>query len=725
VTDLAQMLVLGASLGAIYALMAASVTVVYQASRVPNVAFVGIGTAAAVLHGDLVTSGGRFGTVVGWWPALAIALAFAAVLGLVTDLLVRSLRGRAVPSLFLLLGWTAALLAAADALWEPRVLPPVWAGPPLAVGNFSVLRVQVANLALAGLCGLGLVALYHRTRLGLALRASAADAEAARMMGMDLEDLSRRAWVVSSVLAAVATILVVFPVFSNTYETTVYLAFAFGAALVGGFRSLPLAAAGGLALGILPALLEPTDTAVRIGGVGNLVAFVLIAGLLLKRPAVLTRRAEAGGPRAAAQNLAGPSWPAPRPSARPLPPWARRAGFLGLGAALGVVVPLVSSDATLDAWASGLSVFLVCASIVIVSGWSGEIPLGQVAFAGFGAYMAGNLAVRFGLPHVAAVPLAAISVLPFVLLLGVPAFRGRGRLPFAVLSLVSLVVASSLLWGPRAEWFTGGSTVQRPDWMEVLWGRPAASFYLLALALAAGVVWFAVNVAHSRVGRAFVAVRDCEAGARSLGIDAGHYRMVALGFSAVVAALGGVVHAYLAGPIDPARFAAFLSVQYLLYTVVGGAGSLAGAAVVVFAFEVLPAIGGTGPGPGPVILLGLLAVAVVRFAPGGLAGLAHRVAATITPAGAPNPAAVTAGHGHGGYGVSPEMSGFYGFGRPLTEQFPSGDTPYQSSPGDTPYQSPPGDTPYQSPAGDTPYQSPPGDTPYPGDHPGEDVDFDG
>jgi branched-chain amino acid transport system permease protein len=662
--------------------MAASVTVVYQASRVPNVAFVGIGTLAAVLHGDLVTSGGRFEPVMGWWPAFAVALATAAGLGLVTDLLVRSLQGRAVPSLLLLLGWTAALLAAADALWEPRVLPPLWAGPPLAVGEFSVLRVHVANLALAGLCGLGLWALYRHTRLGLALRASAADVEAARMMGMDLQQLSRGAWVLSSVLAAVAIILVVFPVFSNTYETTVYLAFAFGAALVGGFRSLPLAAAGGLVLGVVPALFEPTDTAVRIGGVGNLVAFLLIAGLLLKRPAVLTRRADVRPPGAAARKLDGPGWPVPPLAARPLPAWARRAGLLALGLVLAVVVPLVSSDAALDAWAHGLSVFLVCASIVIVSGWSGEIPLGQVAFAGLGAYMAGNLATRFGLPHVAAVPLAAISALPFALVLGVPAFRGRGRLPFAVLSITSVVVASSLLWGPRAGWFTGGSTVQRPAWMEVLWGRPAASFYLLALALVAGVVWFGLNVAHSRVGRAFAAVRDCEAGARSLGIDPGHYRMVALGFSAVVAALGGVVHAYLAGPIDPGRFAAFLSIQYLLYTVVGGAGSLAGAAVVVFAFEVLPAIGGTGSGPGSVVLLGLLAVAVVRFAPGGLAGLAQRVMAAVAPVPAPAPVPATAGAGQraletpGRAGVSPATSGggdvaaesdFLGFGPPFTE----------------------------------------------------------
>ena len=280
-----------------------------------------------------------------------------------------------------------------------------------------------------------------------------------------------------------------------------------------------------------------------------------------------------------------------------------------------------------------------------------------MAFAGFGAYMTANLAVRLGLPHIAAIPLAVLAVLPFALLLGLPAIRGWGRLPFTVLSMGLMVVASSLLWGPRADWFTGDGRLARPDWMNVLAGRPAVSFYLFALALAAGVVWFAGNLRRSRVGRALAAVRDSEEGAGSLGIDPAHYRLVALTFSAAVAALGGIVYAYLSGPIDPARFAAFLSIQYLLYTVVGGAGSLAGTAVVVFAFEVVPALDGQAPssGFGSVLILGLLAMVVLRLVPGGLAGLARRVAAAVAPA----PALAGAGLGRqpGFLGVPDDLEG--------------------------------------------------------------------
>src|SRR5207253_7416010 len=181
-----------------------AVTAVYQASRVPNVAFVGIGAAAVVVHGDLITPGGRFEHIVGWWPAFAIALAVAAVLGVATEVLVRPLQHRPLPALLLMSAWTAALLAATNALWEPKLLPPVWGGPALAIGDFSIPRSQVAILALSAACGLAVSALSRRTRFGLALRASAADPEAAQLMGMDPQVLSRGAWVLSSVPAAVA-----------------------------------------------------------------------------------------------------------------------------------------------------------------------------------------------------------------------------------------------------------------------------------------------------------------------------------------------------------------------------------------------------------------------------------------------------------------------------------------------------------------------------------------
>ena len=619
-TRLAEVLVLSASLGALYALLGVSVTVVYQAARVPNVAVAALGTVAAVLHWDLVTPGGRLGSGMSYWLALAVSLGLAGALGLLTDLMVRGLRERVVASLLVLLGWMVLLLAATNALWgnTAKFLPVAWAGPGLSVGDFSVPRHQVATLAIAGLAGAALVALHRRTRFGLALRAAAADPEAARMAGIDTARLSRRAWVLGSVVGALAVILILPPFLSNPYETTLLLPFAFGAALLGGFRSLPLAVVGGVALGVVPSLLEPSDTLARIGGVRNLVAFVMIAVLLLKRPPA---------PSAEPSLDVRGSWALPA-----TPAWLGRACLVTLTLVLAVVVPAAAGDASLLAWSRGISIFLVCASIVVVSGWGGQVSLAQVAFAGFGAYVVSDLTVRLGLPHVLAIPLAAVSVLPLAAVVGIPSLRSRDRLHLAVASLAFMMMASSLLWGPQADWFKGdGLRVDRPSWMEVFSGRPAASYYLLVLGLAAGVVWFATNLRSSRVGRALAAAAESDSAARSLGIDPARCRLTAFAFSSVVAALGGIVYAYLGGVLDPGHFAAFLSVQYLLYAVVGGAGSLLGTAFVVFAFEVAPNLGvagarltGADPGTDALLLLGALALVVARFVPEGVAGLVRR-----------------------------------------------------------------------------------------------------
>ena len=678
-------LVFGLSLGAVYALLAAGVTVVYQAARVPNVAIVAIGTVAAVLHGDLMTPGGRVGSDLGWWPALAVSVAVAAALGLACDLVTRSLREQIVPALLALFGCSALLLAGVNAVWGSgaKFLPPPWGGPSFELGTLALPRSEVATLAVSAAIGVAMTALSRRTRLGLALRAAAADPEGARMAGVDPSALSRQAWVLSSVLGAVAMTLIIHPVLSNTYETTVYIAFAFAAAALGGFRSLPRAAIAGVVLGVVPALLEPGGNS-GVGGIGNLVAFVIVAGVLMRRPGLIGRpaldevfaSAAADSTRSAARRRAVLT-----ARSRPLPAWVRRVGLAGLALALAVGVPALSTDVALDAWARGISVFLVCASIVIVSGWTGDVPLGQVAFAGIGAYIVGDLSVRAGLPHFAAVPLAALAALPFAVVVGVPAFRSRGRLGFAVLSLLWMVVAASLLWGPRARWFTGRFTViRRPDWMETLSGRPAVSYYLMALLVAGAVVWFATNVRRSRVGRALAAGRDSDAGTRALGIDPAHYRLVALAFAAVVAALGGIVAAYGEHPLDPTRFAIFLSIQYFLYTVVGGARSLAGSAVVVFAFEVAPALHrGTPPtGPGSILVLGALAALTVLVAPGGLAGLLARAAGRVAPPSTPVPVLAGATVGSGFTGVRRDADPFPGgatAGR-HPDADPFGDDPY-------------------------------------------------
>ncbi|MCA1846763.1 MAG: branched-chain amino acid ABC transporter permease, partial [Actinobacteria bacterium] len=189
-------LVIGLSLGAIYALLAAGVTVVYQATRVPNVAVVAIGTVAAVLHGDLMTADGRFGTGLGWWSALGISALVAAVLGLACEFVIRGLREQIVPSLVALLGLSAVLLAGVNAFWgsEAKFFPPSWAGSPFEQGDIEIARSDLATLLIGVALAVALAAFSRRTRLGLALAAANNDPEGARLAGIDPGTLSRVAW---------------------------------------------------------------------------------------------------------------------------------------------------------------------------------------------------------------------------------------------------------------------------------------------------------------------------------------------------------------------------------------------------------------------------------------------------------------------------------------------------------------------------------------------------
>ncbi len=195
-------LVIGLSLGAIYALLAAGVTVVYQAVRVPNVAVVAIGTVAAVLHGDLMTPDGRVGSGFGWWEALAVAVAVAALLGLVCDVLTRGLREQIVPALVALLGLAAVLLAGVNAVWgsEAKLLPSP-SSKLYGTGDLQFSQSDVITLLLGATVAAALTVFLRRTRLGLALRAQGNETEGARLAGVDPATVSRVAWVVSSALA--------------------------------------------------------------------------------------------------------------------------------------------------------------------------------------------------------------------------------------------------------------------------------------------------------------------------------------------------------------------------------------------------------------------------------------------------------------------------------------------------------------------------------------------
>ncbi|MCA1833973.1 MAG: ATP-binding cassette domain-containing protein [Actinomycetota bacterium] len=225
---------------------------------------------------------------------------------------------------------------------------------------------------------------------------------------------------------------------------------------------------------------------------------------------------------------------------------------------------------------------IVAISLVILTGWVGQISLGQGAFVGIGAFTTGLLARGLHIPFPLNLPFAMATTAAVAALLGVVALRVRG-LYLAVATLIFAWMADAYLF--LSSWFVGkggASTIRnRPI------GRPGTVthfdlsdkrvFYLVVVAVVAAVVFAARNLRDSKTGRAFFAVRGSETAAVSLGIDVAKYKLLAFAVSGALAGLAGNLLLTDLRTVTPVTFAFTQSLFFLSVAVVGGIMSLGGA----------------------------------------------------------------------------------------------------------------------------------------------------
>lgn len=277
-----------------------------------------------------------------------------------------------------------------------------------------------------------------------------------------------------------------------------------------------------------------------------------------------------------------------------------------------------------------LSVILVkttgAMSLNTLVGHAGQMSLGQGAFVGVGAFVAGNIAVQ-GLPLPLAVAGAALAGGLVATLTGLPSLRIRG-LQVAVTTLAFGVVAEKFLFGQQ--WFSGGSAglmINRPMPFE----SDRAMYYLALVALGFA-YWVDLRVRRTKAGRAFAAVRDSEERATSFGVEPGPSKLLAYTLSGAVAGIAGAMFIYVVGAGTPSSFDIYLSLNLVAIVIVGGVGSrvgvLASAGLLLALPELVPkTIGGLNIDLGrraPLIAAWLLVVVVVSL-PGGLGGLLNRL----------------------------------------------------------------------------------------------------
>lgn len=610
----------GVIVGGLTALVALGMALIHRSDRVLNFAQGDLGAAPTVLTVLLLTA---------WsWPypaALLAGLAAAALLGALCELAVVRRFSRA-PRLLLTvatIGLAQVLSAVAlllPRLWDARLLAPRIDAPfdwtftvrPIVFSANDLLAAVAVPACLAGLAWF-----LARTHAGVAVRAAADSMDRAATLGVPVARLRTLVWAVAGVLAFAAVFLRagILGLPLGTALGLGQLLRALAALLLGRMTNLPAITASAVALGVLelgvawnassPLLVDPV------------LAAAVVLGLVLQRRRSTSRLDAAG---ASSWQAADEPRPVPPELARVPEVRALRAGGAAVVTAIALALPhVLSVDRSLKA--SAVLVYAILGvSLVVLTGWAGQVSLGQVAFFAAGAAVAGKATADWHLDLLLALALAAAAGAALAVLVGLPALRLRGPHLAVVTFAFALATTSYLLNRRFFDWVPGGRVPRPPLLGRVDLDSPTRLYYL---ALAALVLVLAAcrGIRRGRAGRVLVALRENERAATSYGVTPFRSTLTAFALSGAIAAFAGglFVHhqqAFGTGPYEPSQ-----NLAVFVMVVIGGVASLGGA--------LLGALYLRGaqwflPGEWQLLASGAGVLLVLLVVPGGLGGLAAR-----------------------------------------------------------------------------------------------------
>ena len=591
--------IVGLVSGCIYALTATGLVVTYTTAGVFNFAQGAMGMVAAF---------GFWQCWQGWglplWLSLLLVVGVAAPLfGLLVErvLFRRAAGAPADQTLATTLALLLILLGFAYAVWpvsEPRILPRYAGSGSVTFLGLTLSATQLLIIASTVAIAVLLRLLFSRTRLGLAMRAVVDDPDLLAMNGLEPARVQQLAWALSSTLAALSGVLLAPLVQLNILNLTLLVVNGYAAAMVGRLRSLPVTALGALGLGLagswsigyLPELsfVPRWFQATLQQGLPMLLLFVV---LIVMRPDPL----RAG---------------APRLNRPPRVPSARRAALSGGGF---VVVAALFAAAAPQSWLDTGSRALVLAfcglSLVLLTGFSGQVSLCTLSFVGIGAYAMGKVGGLGGV-LVAVVATGLVGAL-----IALPTLRLRGL----YLALATFAFGEVVDIGFFGHYF-GASGTLHVDRLP-LPGGDAAYFVFCAAVFAAGAVAM-LAVRRSRFGRRLAAMDDSPAASATLGMRLPRVKLAVFMVAAATAGLGGALFGGLgAGIVSATDFATLQSCVLLLLLRIGGIKTVTGAFVAAVVTAVLPVVQQQVPSLGGLAyaVTGLGALAL-GYAPAGLGG---------------------------------------------------------------------------------------------------------
>jgi branched-chain amino acid transport system permease protein len=553
------------------------------------------GLLAWVTYALLVRRFARASRLVVTVATIGIAQLLAAVSGLVTSAFA---------------GSSTDLTATAEngRILSNAVPPP--ANPSITVSGVIIHAPQLATIGIA-VVACGLVAAYLRfSRGGVAVRGAAENPQRASTLGVDVDAVAGRVWLLAGLLSGVAACLTAMNVGVGQGGALSLsgLARILAVAVIARFVSLPVAVIAGLVLGVVDSIFGFALSTVP--QLFEAVLVLLIGGALLLQREVRSR--------AAAE--ADTTWLAAR-EARPMPPSLRNVPSVrtsarvlqGVVAAVLIGFPLVTAPGQTVTASAVMIDAIIGLSLLVLTGWAGQISLGQFGIAAVGAYVAAVASASSGLNMLVALLLGAAAGGAAAVVIGIPALRLRGLL-LAVMTLAFALAVSDVLLSDSYLGAFLPQALQRPALLGLDLGDETAFYYFTSIILVLVTV-AVIGLRRSRIARALIACRENEAAAQSLGINITRARLAAFAISGAIAGLGGGLLAFDQRSVDPLAFAPEASVAIFLMVVIGGLGSIwgpiTGAAYVgLITIVPIPFISFVATGGGVVALL--------LFAPGGL-----------------------------------------------------------------------------------------------------------
>jgi len=587
-------LIEGAVGGLLYGFVGLGVVLVHRANRVINFAQAALGATPALFGILLIgTTGAPY--VVG----LLAALVSSALLGVLIERVVlkpyvggsRLILTVATIGVgqFLVLGQfflpQAFGLDAAAGIAIPPIRTPLdgfkvtVTGVVLSGNYLAVVVCAVAVLA-------GLSAFFRVSRVGLAVRASAENADRAQLLGIPVRRVTTLVWVLAAVLSGLAAFLRQ-PLVGSSISPDLgvgVLLFGLAAAVIARLESLPLAMLAGVGLGML-------DRAAYYGtGDPSLPAAmvlpVLLVSLLVRRRGGIGRAGDTG---VSSFRASSESRPIPLELRRlPEVAWARR-GVVALAVVVVALAPTLFGSARAGTLSYIALTAMVAVSLTLLTGWAGQVSLGQFAIAGIGAAVAGGLATHAHADFFVTLVAAAIVGAAVATLVGIPALRLPGLL-LAVVTLAFAAAVEKVVLRPRYfGWLLPADqeSVRRPNLLGRFDLSSDTAFYYVCLVGLLLAMASTLAVRRSRSGRVFIAQRDNVRAAQSVGIPSTRTRLVAFAISGAIAATAGGLLAYQTGTVNDQTFPASLSVLVFVFAIVGGIGSPTGAVLGAVAYGVL------------------------------------------------------------------------------------------------------------------------------------------